>query len=388
MRQHRIDTAREPADDRRPARGTGRPAVAAPVHGHVSRAAVLGIQRTAGNRVARRLVRAGPPVRTAAPVVQRAPYGLDLPTSQGPYVAEAYRLWTSRKDLTLKAFATALLTKVRAELTTLKVPQIAWTFVGGSGALGVFDSRIWTVKINTAAFSARTPAPRLLGDLTIDEVTEIVGTIYHEARHADQDVLVIRDQLAQRRTVPQIAAATKMPTKVVQAVKKATFPAALDADQTAHARRMFDVMYGVHKEFLEFLVDHSAAVEVLGKVGDGKATVRAAGSHVAILTTWQSKGVRPHVDRLKALPRPTAVEAALRTQLEQVDAALTGFLTAWKKLAGAKRPAPAAAETAVRDTAAAANAAIAATYVDLEGEADALRIETDVKDDLDAKVNP
>jgi hypothetical protein len=358
-----------------------------PGRGLLTRGAVLGVQRAAGNRVAFRLVRDRAPARAAAPVVQRAPYGLDTPKRQGPYVDEAYRLWTTSKGVTLKDFATVLLKHVRTELTALQVPFFDWTFVTGAGASGVFDSRIWKIKINTAAFSERKPAPKLLGDLTVDELIEVVGTIYHESRHADQDVLIIRDLLAQRRKVPQIVAATKMPTRVVDAVRKATYPTPLDADQTAHARLMHDVMYGPHKQFLTFLVDHSDAVETLRKLGAGKATVSAMKPHVTTLTRWQTRGVRPHIAQIGKLPAPTAVETALRTRLGQVDAALTAFSAEWKNVAGAKQPAPAAV-SAVQTRATSAHDAIGATYVELEGEADAFRVEEDVKDALDAKLNP
>ncbi|GEA86886.1 hypothetical protein [Cellulomonas cellasea] len=360
---------------------------------------MLAVQQVAGNGAALRLLGARTPAApsavqrapstatTTAPVVQRAPYGLDRPTSQGPYVDVAYRLWTSNKRMTLKAFADALLTAIEAGLPAPKIPYFEWTFVTGAGAHGVFDSRSWKIKVNTSKFSTRTPAPTLLGQLTVDEVTEVVGTIYHEARHADQDVLIIRDLLAQKKKVSAIVAATKMPRRVVAAVAKARYPSVPDADQTAHARRMYDVMYGTHKQFLTFLVDHSDAIDVLGKVAEKKAPLRTLAPHVATLARWQSRDVKPHIARITRLAAPTAVETALRTRLERLDGALTAFTAVWKTASGAKKPSTAVVE-AVREKATAAMAVIGETYLELEGEGDAFRVEEDVKDAFDRKLNP
>ncbi|MBB2923372.1 hypothetical protein [Cellulomonas cellasea] len=316
--------------------------------------------------------------------MQRAPYGLDTRASQGAYVGEAVRLWTAQPTMSLTDFAEALLKTITARLTSAGVPRIRWKVGPGADADGTFDSKAWMIRVNTSSFSAGTPPPTTLGGLTKDEVTAVVGTLYHEARHADQDVLVIRDLLAKKKTVDQVVALTEMPVEVVRAVKARTYPAALDADQRAHAGRMFDVMYGAHKQFLQFLVKHSAAWAGLDRFAGG-ATVAETAPHVARLTAWQGRELQPHLGRLSALPKRTAMEADLFQRLQTVDAALTTFRGEWRTVARGQQPDEAQLDAA-REEAAAARDAILATYKSLESEADAFRVEAAVAAAFTAKL--
>lgn len=316
MRQHHTEAPRESATERRPARATGRQGLAATGRGRVTRDSILDLQRTAGNGVARRLVRSTAAERTTphvgpAPVVQRAPYGLDRPPSQGAFVSDAVRLRTTQGRLSLRDFAGALRKSIDVQLKAAGVPTVTWNIGPGSGPNGSFDSTSWTLSVNTSAFSARTPRPTTLGQLTEPEVTEVVGTLYHEARHADQDVLIIRNLLGRRRSVTQVAAATGMPVTVVDAVKAARYPAALDPDQVGHAERMFAVMYGPHKQFLGFLLKHGSAFVGLDDFAGG-ATTGTTAPHVATFAAWQAGALRLHLQQLAALKQPTQVETALR----------------------------------------------------------------------------
>jgi hypothetical protein len=368
----------------RSGQGPRRRDIAGPDQRQPTAESIIELQRAAGNRVVRQLLLGREPVVAAAPVVQRVPYGLDLPTSKGKYVDQAVKLWTTQPGMSLKDFAEAMLQTIAVELKGYDVPFFGWTFVSDSGALGIFDSKAWKVKVNVSKFSSR-PAAKILKDLTVDEVKEIVGTLYHESRHTDQDVLIIRVLLDQKKTVAQIFAATKIRQDVIKAVAATKYTATLDADQKAHAGRMFDVMYGTHKEFLEFLIRNSAAVEGLGDLAKPTSKLSKAAGHIKTFATWQPAVLQPKLKKMTAMKNPTPIETALHQRLQKVDAFLTDLMTGWNKVAGVKNPAQADVED-VRDLAGEARNAIIDTYVNLEGEADAFRVEGETKAAFDHKL--
>lgn len=375
MRQHRTDAAREPTDERRPVRGTGRPGVAVPAGVRHPRAgAITELQRTAGNHVVARLLRGGARGAAGTPTVQRAPYGLESPTSQGAYVAEAARLRRTQPTMSLPAFAEALLTVVAGELKAAGVPPIRWTIKeSGSGPDGVFSSADWRVQVNTSAFSAQKSPPKELRLLTDAELTAAAGTLYHEARHADQDVVIIRNLLAQKKTVGQVVAATGIRRKAVEAVASTTYAAPLDADQAARADRMYDVMYGANKQLLTLLMTHRSLFAGLGALATPGSRLSDGARHVTTLATWQSTALTPALARLAASKNLTAAQADLHRRLQAVDAEITALLFVWKA-ARAKKPAPSAVDD-VRVAAADTRDALNEAYRSLESEADAFRVE-------------
>lgn len=340
---------------------------------------VVRLQRLAGNRVVGQLLGPG-----AGPVVQRREYGLDEQPRQDRYVDTAVRLWRTRKGMPIDDFVAAVMAAVQAELTGAGVPLVGWVAVTAGGAAGVFDSAAWKVKVNVAKFSSRR-VPQVLGDLTPAEVTEVVGTLYHEARHADQDVLVIRSLLDQRKTPQQIHAATRIRTDVIRAVRAATYAAPLDPDQVAHAGRMHDVMYGAHRELLTFLMAHAAAVDGLDWLSRPTTRPADVARHVATLTTWQASVLRPKLTRMAAAKAPTPVETALRQRLAQVDSELTALSAAWRKVAGVRTPSRDDVDD-LRQAAGDTHAAITDAYVHLESEADAFRVEGEVKAAFGARI--
>ncbi|WP_258725527.1 hypothetical protein [Cellulomonas sp. NS3] len=385
MRQHRIDTPREP-DDRHLVRGAGRPVVAAPAGvWHPRAGSITELQRTAGNHVVGRLLLGGAQGAAGAPTVQRAPYGLESPKSRGAYVAEAARLRRAQPRMSLSAFAEALLTLVAGELKAAGVPPVRWTIKeSGSGPDGVFSSTDWRVLVNTSAFSAQKTPPKEIGLLTDPEVTAAAGTLYHEARHADQDVVIIRDLLAQKRTVDQVVAATGIRRKTVQSVRSTTYAAPLDADQRAHAARMYDVMYGPNNQFLKLLMTHRKLFAGLGMLAEPGSRLPDGKRHVTTLATWQSTTLTPTLARLAASKNLTAAQKDLHTRLRSVDAEITALLVVWKA-AHVKKPAPTAADD-VRVAAGDTRDALDEAYRSLESEADAFWVEGLVAAALEQKL--
>jgi hypothetical protein len=372
------------SDSARPRPAPRRRDIAGPDERYPSPESIIELQQTAGNRVAAQLLLGHQPVVAAAPVVQRRSYGLDIKVSQDRYVDQAVKLWKTQPGMSLTDFAEAMLQTIAVELKGYGVPFFGWKFMSAAGAAGIFDSKAWKVKVNVSKFSSRT-TPRTLKDLTVAEVTDVVGTLYHESRHTDQDVLIIRVLLDQKKTVAQIFAETKIRKDVIKAVSATKYTGTLDADQIAHAGRMFDVMYGAHKEFLEFLMHHSAAFEGLDTLAAPSSKLSDATAHIKTFGTWQSAVLQPKLKQMTAMKKPTPVETALLKRLQNVDTSLTDLMAGWKKVAGAKKPAQADVDD-VRDLAADARDAIMDTYVNLEGEQDAIRVEGDIKAAFTQKV--
>jgi hypothetical protein len=358
--------------------------------------AITDLQRTVGNRaVCGLLLGPGPPIvqredtpkvppppkQKQAPSRAKGEYGLDIAANQTTYVTEAVKLWTTQKTMPLRAFATTLLQTIDRELKASGVPLFNWTFDTSIGADGQFDSEHWMLKVNPDLFGD--PSAATLGDLTPEEVREVVGTLYHEARHTDQDVLLVRVLREQNKSEAQIVAATKIDAAAVKAISAATFSDPLDDEQRAHVGRMFDVMYGVHKELLTFLMDHSDAFTGLVDLAAKGSTISAAAPHIATFSGWQTATLKPKLAALRAMTRRSAAEVTLLKDLQAVDAALTALFTRWNKLSPGKAPARADA-AAIRVLAEAAKDKVFAAQLHLESEKDAYRVEAEIKSSLKA----
>ena len=339
---------------------------------------LIELQRTAGNRAVGRVVADAP--TALVPVVQRQPppgeYGLDAPATESAYAAKAVELWRTHKHLDLKDFAGQLLTHVVADLTRAGVPTVTWTWAT-LGASGIFDSEHWVIKVDVKSFSATSTAAKVK-DLSPAEVTEVVGTLYHEARHADQDVLIIRHLLNSKVAAADIKKQTKIRGDVVDAVARTTFKDPVDAQEAAHAARMFDVMYGAHNQVLAFLIGNTPAHEGMGKLAKDRSNLAAAAPHVAKFTAWQSAVLQPKVDAMGKATNLTAVEKGLLTDLDELNTAVLDLADAWRAVPNKAKPSKTAA-AGVRSAAGAVAQALGTAYANLEGEQDAFRVEAEVK---------
>jgi hypothetical protein len=315
------------------------------------------------------------------PTIQRqtgTDYGLALPGSQNKYVAEAVKLWTTKKTMKIEDFVDTLMNAIKTELLSQGAPEFKWQMSRGSGLSGSFDSEHWIVNINPDAFSTRQTITQVQ-DLTLAEVQEIVATLYHESRHTDQDLLIIRVLLDQKKAVKDIVQETKIPQRIVDAVKGTTFKTPPDAAQAAHATRMFAVMYGQHKELLEFLMKNSqavAGVQELVNASNAQDLTNAA-PHVQTLADWKKNVLEPKVKQLgsgKAGP----VEARLKIDLGALNQATANLLVAFAAAAKMKNPTgPALAPLRQRTNE--WQKKLMTAYSNLEGEKDAFAVEESVK---------
>ncbi len=320
------------------------------------------------------------------PTIQRQPgtgYGLATPASRSKYVAEAVNLWKTKKSMNLTDFADALMKVIEADVKSHGVPELKWSFQRGTGTSGSFDNKPWLVTIDPDAFSDHPVST--LADLTLEEVTDVAGTLYHESRHTEQDVLIVRVLLDQKKAVKDIVKETGTPERIVNAIQKTKYAAPPDKDQVAHASRMFEVMYGKHRELLTFLLHNSPAVAGIQALANAQdaAALQAASPHVATVRDFATNVLDGKVKALKATKKPSAQEIQLTRDLDALNQATVSLLAAFDAAARMSKPSSAALQ-AVQKRTEQWQTKLMAAYQNLEGEKDAFAVEALVKKEFSA----
>ncbi len=318
---------------------------------------------------------------TAGPAIQRqtgTDYGLAGAASQNKYVAEAVRLWTTQKTMKIEDFVDALMKAIETDLLSQGVPELKWQMDPKLGAGGQFDQKHWMVSINPAEFSSRQKIKKV-GDMTLDEVQDVVGTLYHESRHTDQDVLIIRVLLDQKKTVKDIVQAAGYPERIVEKIKATKFKTPPDAPQVAHAMRMFAVMYGQHKQLLSLLMQNPHLVEGVGALNKAKNAnaLKVAAPQVQILADWKKNVLEPKVKQLGS-GTSGPMEVHLKSDLDAFNQATADLLATFTAALKMKNPTEAGLED-LRSFTDEWLAKLDAAYRNLEGEKDAFAIEESVK---------
>jgi hypothetical protein len=102
---------------------------------------------------------------------------------------------------------------VNARLAAAGVPEIVAVVEGGGGNARFFKET-WSVTVDPAFAMQSGP----------NGPAELLATVYHEARHAEQDFLVAR-HMARTKDAPAIAAEHGVPMRVAEAAKASPLPA-------------------------------------------------------------------------------------------------------------------------------------------------------------------
>jgi hypothetical protein len=125
---------------------------------------------------------------------------------------------------TFEERAAAVLGPINARLSAAGVPTISRISKEGGGNAH-FNKKSWTISVDgDFAMRGGPSAP-----------AELLTTVYHEARHAEQDFLVAR-HMARDKSAAEIAAAHEIPVEVANAAKASPLPA--DDPQAALADRL------------------------------------------------------------------------------------------------------------------------------------------------------
>ena len=104
--------------------------------------------------------------------------------------------------------------QANARLADEGVPHVPWQWdTSGDASLeGAFDHSQWLMLLGPAAFD---PAQYEGGDGAAH--ADVLNTIYHESRHAEQTFRVARTHAGLGQTAAQIAAALQIPEPIAQA---------------------------------------------------------------------------------------------------------------------------------------------------------------------------
>jgi len=337
-----------------------------------------------------RLLADKPPVNVglhAPPAVQRKPYGLESSGSISTYTDAAAKLWKTQPKMTLKDFTSSMMNIILQEFKTHNVPLCKVTIKSGLGFDGKFEQKPWEILINPDNFSA-TPGAKVLDDLDKDEVESVVGTFYHEARHADQDFLVARMLAGKGKKASEINAKTQIPVWVAdEAVKQKLTKTSPDIDQLPHAEVLFDTMYGEHKELLAFIIDLSDTLQTVKNEAlavDAKSlssVVTKSGSLVKKLEAWSTSTLKKKLENLGKKKNKSALDQQMFDDLTKIDKQLQIVIPAWKKLS---KPTVADIQGFGKQLDGLFTVVFEA-YKKLESEADAFRVEDMVKGEFKKK---
>ena len=353
---------------------------------------IVQLQRVIGNKAMQPLLAAHAPVKVhqhISPTVQRKPYGLESTGSIGHYTDHAVKMWKTNKQMSLGDFTFTMMNNIANELDSHDVSIPGWTLDTGLGTDGQFDQEHWKMLINPNKFSDR-PNVKALGDLSKDELTNVVGTFYHEARHADQDFLVARMLAGKGDTAAQIHAKTKIPTEIAQeAVDKKLTNASADRDQIPGAEILFDTMYGEHKELVEFVVKLSGNIQSLAQTASKAADKNAlhdvevkSSDLVTKLESW-STVFDKKLDILGKKQKKTALDQQMFDDVTKINKQVKIVIKEWKAI-----PKPLVKDDSedFAQTLGAFLTKLDPVYRRLENEKDAFSVEKTVKDKLKPKL--
>lgn len=298
-----------------------------------SPAEILQLQRSVGNQAARRLVgQTAVPVEPAAEgVVQRkASSGLASKKSTNAFAQKAFDFWTTKANQAkpLKDLSDHLLTEVNAMLG-----HAANTAYNASGASGTFGRTTWTITVNTAGFSKRAGVTTV-GDLNKDEVANIVDTIYHEARHAEQYFRIARIKAGEGMNAAAIKTYMSIPATVAAAAVADPLKGTSRANkkliaEAAGWEQITVGKYGVFKGEINTFDDQ--VDNVLGSLRSGTLAVRIAKLGVELGKAGNSLTgyFDPEKTRIDALPKRDKYDRSARKHIVKIRKKFDALKTAY-----------------------------------------------------------
>ena len=304
---------------------------------------MLALQRHAGNQAVLR--RFGAPSRRS---IQRALTGLKEVKPSSTYAGEALAYWRDPANQAkgIREYAEHLTQRANAALKQLGCPEMNSVFDSSSPFRGAFDFGNWRLIINLNLWSAKAGA-RKLSDLSIDEAAAAAGTVYHEARHAEQHFRVARMDAgrSKQKSAADISAEIKKarsyPAPVADAAAgDALTDTAVNAAQLGEAREWETMIHGRHARYRSmvnrWLLEARAARRPFETMHPMRLDV-TTGKLAVFLDAWEShpdraKLVKAHAKNVAALPKQTPGDKVVLAQLRALQTALTNLFAAWKEI--------------------------------------------------------
>ena len=149
--------------------------------------------------------------------------------------------------------ANQVMAAVNQRLAAEGVPQVKWDWGVAAAQAGQFSFRTWTMALGKKAFD---PAAYEAGQVA--DHADLLDTVYHEARHAEQWYRQARERAGLGATAEQIAATTGIPHEIADA---ATANPIIECDRAQYeAEAWFQSVYGSgaahRKETLKDVAHH------------------------------------------------------------------------------------------------------------------------------------
>ena len=167
--------------------------------------------------------------------------GLATETDRKEFVAAGKDVAANWATLaTPKARADKLFEGVKVQLDKEKVPTPAMDLGDLGKAAGVFFGRSWKIVFDRAALS-----PATIDD---DDARDLSGTVYHEARHAEQQHKMARMLATKGNTAAQIRAKMGIPIEIAEDAFNNKLPRGVEF---AVAAQQFDAEFGAGKAHFE-----------------------------------------------------------------------------------------------------------------------------------------
>jgi hypothetical protein len=305
-------------------------------------AAVLALQRSLGNRAVRR-------------VLQRAPTGIQQAKPTTGYTNDALAYWrdAANQSKSVGEYAMVLAKRANATLAGIGVSPMKPVIDTDAYYDAAFDWTDWKIRMNIARWSKKLGAKATkLSDLTMEEAADAAGSVYHEARHAEQHFRMARMLAGESKSTKaedkadeiQKALGFKDRSVAMAAAGSPLAMSAANADLLTEAHDWEAITHGFHLPYRN--VVNGWLNETLALQGSIRAMEQKPMTVASIEPTITStlEGWRKSTTRAKFLAahlkstnqrKPkTPGDAVVITHLKAIDAAMDALEKEWKKIKG------------------------------------------------------
>jgi hypothetical protein len=282
---------------------------------------ILHLQRTIGNQAVQRLLKTNrlnvegesttirPLKQTAPAAIQRqTDFGLatsqnvtDYATKVGAYQRDKAKQNNSFEDLARYAISVS-----NDELQDMDIPIVKNIELKPIEPAAYFYSKKWAMAVNARLYTGKS-GPLAIRQLSKAQTTDLIETIYHEARHVEQSFKVARLLAGQKYSEILIAVKGKVPEEIAKQAKAKPLVAWKPESQAFYieqlskntgddpkiiAKRIQDAKkrFAEHNEEVQQIQDWHDEQELIDLIYDFFGTIRTATSTVEEEVKKRKKG--------------------------------------------------------------------------------------------------
>lgn len=324
---------------------------------------ILRLQSVLGNAAVQRLLNRqnGAAPKTTprqTPLIQRAPQGTGL--LQGETAANFagdIRAFCANPTNAAKPTADLLLlleAEINEALQAVEVPALKMQKDASATLYGVFNPQQWTMAINETALLGEAST---IGAIPQEQLNGLVNTLYHEARHAEQNFRIAQMLAGQmlppeakrkqrRKAIEAITQETHdniAPEIVEKAVEAPLFASEANQQLLQEAQTWLRSMYGIAKVYANFIdrlrggpISSMVALikplrakialppeEKAAQQSQIDAGLDELNGYLDFLVTNGKQGAQNIAQRIRTAPEPTPEDEVMLRHLATVVAILT-----------------------------------------------------------------